>query len=263
MTSRIISILLLTLLFSHVKGQQGSYLDIYAVGLNSQIFNAYDAQYKPGLGRDFDHRPSFSIGSTILATFISEKQLGFRIGVKYANYTQNFKSQIAWNESTDISYESKHSMDVISVPLLLHLGVNSNDLNEKVFFTMGFGLMPNYLLGSNFNISPNPDVPVITTYETDFYYKKITFSYILSLELRIKLGKKDKKQLVFGVMYDKGISNIENENNLLASETPNELLFPLGTLKDYDYVMPSSRIGYKTKLEALSLHIGLSFNLSK
>ena len=83
----------------------------------------------------------------------------------------------------------------------------------------------------------------------------------LNIELKIGVGRGDKSHILFGMFFDKSINNIEKSDQDFSQETPVELKYPLGTLKDYNYDVLSDRVSGKMKLESLALRLGYSYKL--
>jgi len=126
---------------------------------------------------------------------------------------------------------------------------------------MGFGFQFNYLFGAKYNIVPAGNYVPITDFEFKDYFHRVGLSYLLNIELKIGVGRGDKSHILFGIFFDKSINNIEKSGQDFSQETPVELKYPLGTLKDFDYDVLSDRVSGKMKLESLALRLGYSYKL--
>ena len=245
-------------------GQQGKFLDIYGFGQQTTIANYFDVGLgaRAGLGSTFSTDPTYSYGGAVHFNYLVGEYVGWKSGLVYSRYAQNTSSRIESSTTRDsISYSSRLSLDQLSIPAILDFSISSSD-DTRVYFNLGMGFQINYLLNGAFDIETNPPYDVQNSFELGEYYDRLNFSYLMSIELRIRLGKTESYYLLLGINYDKLVGGIEKKGLNFGQNDPKELIYPLGTLKDYDYDVSASRNGYNTKIDGVALRIGLSIRLS-
>ena len=265
MKIRYLIAILILLFIKNVKAQEGKFIDFIAIGHFSNIVNDYDSYYGPynGLGFDFEVPQTFSYGGQLLYTQMSEGYIGFKTGLSFLNYAQDFSSKVELARDDSIAYNARLNVQQFSIPLLANFAINSGSSTDRVYFNMNFGFQLNYLTGANFNITTDRPYNSVTDFEFNEYFHRLGASYILGLELKIALGRKEKLFLIGGVHYDKTIGGIEKREKDFGQEEPRELVLPLGPLKDYDYDVPNDRMRNRMKNETLGLRLGLSYKMFK
>lgn len=264
MKSIVISVIFIAAAFQ-AMAQEGSFIDVYGYAHYATIKNNYDIYYGRyrGFGYAYEHPSTISYGTSLYYTKMFEGYTGIRTGFSFANYAQNASSKVEIADFDSISYDSRLNIQQLAVPVMVNFAINSGGTNDKVFFNMSFGFQLNYLTGANFSLTTNRNYIPTTSFEFKDYFHRLGASYLLGLELKMALGKKERSYLLFGVQYDKTIGGIEKKGIDFTQDTPKELIFPLGILKDYNYDLPNDRANSKTKNESLALKLGLSIRLSK
>lgn len=245
------------------KAQEGKFIDFMAIGHFSNVVNDYDSYYGPynGLGYDFEVPQTFTYGGQLLYTQMSEGYMGFKTGLSFLNYAQDFSSRVELADDDSISYNARLNVQQLSVPILANFAINSGSSTDRVYFNMNFGFQLNYLTGADFSITTDRPYDAVTDFEFNEYFHRLGASYILGLELKIALGRKEKLYLIGGVHYDKTIGGIEKREKDFGQEEPRELVLPLGPLKDFDYDVPNERMRNRMKNETLALRLGISYKL--
>lgn len=259
-------ILVLLSIPSGLLAQKGKFIDVYGFGQQTNIANYFDIGYGPrsGLGRTFTTDPSYSYGGAVYFNYLVGEYTGWKTGLIYSRYLQNMSSGIQSAPSPErdsITFNTELVLNQISVPAIVDFSISSSE-DTRVYFNLGLGLQLNYLMSGSFNLETTPEYPVNSTFDLSDYYDRINLSYLVNIELRIRIGSSDKTYFLMGINYDKSIGGIEKEGKDFDAQTPKELTYPLGTLKDYDYDVSASRKTYNTKLDAVALRVGLSFRLS-
>jgi hypothetical protein len=245
------------------KAQEGKFIDFMAIGHFSNVVNDYDSYYGPynGLGYDFEVPQTFTYGGQLLYTQMSEGYMGFKTGLSFLNYAQDFSSRVELADDDSISYNARLNVQQFSIPLLANFAINSGTSTDRVYFNMNFGFQLNYLTGADYSITTDRPYDAVTDFEFNEYFHRLGASYILGLELKIALGRKEKLYLIGGVHYDKTIGGIEKREKDFGQEEPRELVLPLGPLKDFDYDIPNERMRNRMKNETLALRFGISYKL--
>lgn len=246
-------------------GQKGKFIDIYGFGQQTTIANYFDIGYgsRSGLGYKFSTEPSYSYGGSAYFNYLVGDYVGWKSGLIYSRYVQKMSSGIESSTDRDsIFYSSRLALDQLSIPALIDFSISSSE-DTRVYFNLGLGLQLNYLLGGSFEIDPIQPYNVQSSFELNDHFDRVNLSYLINMGLRIRIGKSDTYYFLMGLNYDKSIGGIEKEGKDFDQDIPKELIYPLGTLKDYDYDVSASRRSYKTKVDGVALRLGLSIRLSE